>query len=316
MCHTPLFLISLFFVGLLAEPAHFTIYRKAEPPVIDGLLNDWTDSYLQTDVIIGTNTTVCYYGQEPPQVDDMAARLYAAHVEETVYYALKITKDDHCKCANNGNWVDQILQGNLYYMHITIFATDSLISPYPDSLHMTSYAVRISPDNGLPIYEWSMPILQLFGGFVDSFYSTIIIRDCDSPDFDDYAEFLVGGENIMRYHSSYDSRPCLLWTDMPVGRFSDSLPPVQVQRISFTTDVSISCSPNPFTSATTIKYNAPGTREGKILIYDLSGRLLLSRQMMSNGGFEWKPHGLPAGIYLLKAIADGKNYSRKLILQR
>ena len=78
----------------------------------------------------------------------------------------------------------------------------------------------------------------------------------------------------------------------------------------------IEAHPIPFNPVTTIYYNTGPNFNGILRIYNISGRLVFSRDIEGRGIIEWDAKGLSSGIYLLKVKIGYKQYSRKLILEK
>jgi uncharacterized Ntn-hydrolase superfamily protein len=76
-------------------------------------------------------------------------------------------------------------------------------------------------------------------------------------------------------------------------------------------------SPNPFSSSTSIVYRLPGETRIELVVIDPSGRrvALLEEGMRAAGDHrvEWQADRAPAGIYVLRLIADGVSRERKLV---
>lgn len=78
--------------------------------------------------------------------------------------------------------------------------------------------------------------------------------------------------------------------------------------------------PNPFNPSTTIIFSLGTTAPVTVKIYNLLGQEMetLSSGTRSAGVYrvEWKPNGLPSGVYLCRLEADGYSLTRKLILMK
>jgi hypothetical protein len=79
-------------------------------------------------------------------------------------------------------------------------------------------------------------------------------------------------------------------------------------------------SPNPFKSATTIKYNLPNADYVTLKIYNIVGQELVilvdEFQTAGEHEIEWKPREIASGIYFYKLEAGDFTASRKLILKK
>ena len=74
----------------------------------------------------------------------------------------------------------------------------------------------------------------------------------------------------------------------------------------------LSVIPNPFNANCRIKYSLPC--EGKIEILDLSGRVILSREIGSRGELVWNASGNTSGIYIIRASAGSVIMQKKVAL--
>jgi len=73
--------------------------------------------------------------------------------------------------------------------------------------------------------------------------------------------------------------------------------------------ISLTCKPNPFTSATEINYNLVGTGKALLELYDIRGvriRTLKNENMINGAGnYNLNDATLPAGIYYVRLIVTG-----------
>ncbi len=81
-------------------------------------------------------------------------------------------------------------------------------------------------------------------------------------------------------------------------------------------EITLSAQPNPFNASTVIEFNLPFPYEGLLEISDLSGRVILSRQLgPADTRFVWTPESsLPSGIYLARVVCGGHSATQKLYL--
>ncbi len=82
----------------------------------------------------------------------------------------------------------------------------------------------------------------------------------------------------------------------------------------------MSVHPNPFTHETTIEFTLDLRRDVIIEVYDNRGTKAgsIANQSYDQGEHQlrWNGEGLPAGVYIVKIIVEGKIYSSKLIKKR
>jgi len=79
-----------------------------------------------------------------------------------------------------------------------------------------------------------------------------------------------------------------------------------------------SALPNPFKSSITLSL-AGACGAAQVSVYDLNGRLMTGLTRGRNAAdvqeFVWKPLGAPAGVYIVRAKAQGKTWSRNVFLE-
>jgi hypothetical protein len=83
--------------------------------------------------------------------------------------------------------------------------------------------------------------------------------------------------------------------------------------------IDVTASPNPFTKMTSIRISSEfrvSSDEFRVIIFDLKGRKLATRNSQLETSFTWNASGLPSGIYLLKASVNGKSLTKRLFLQK
>ncbi|MBL8027772.1 MAG: T9SS type A sorting domain-containing protein, partial [Fibrobacteres bacterium] len=79
-------------------------------------------------------------------------------------------------------------------------------------------------------------------------------------------------------------------------------------------NVGLALFPNPGKSIIVIKSRS----EKPIQVFDARGRLVASLNQTNNstGEIVWNTQALPVGMYSVRAIADGKVFSKKLVIMR
>ena len=79
-------------------------------------------------------------------------------------------------------------------------------------------------------------------------------------------------------------------------------------------NVKLAASPNPFCGTTRISVlGQTGAASAQIAIYDMQGRLV-TRGMTWEKTFTWNAATMPAGLYVVKLIAEGRTCSKSLVL--
>jgi len=86
------------------------------------------------------------------------------------------------------------------------------------------------------------------------------------------------------------------------------------QKASIWEEATLFVSPNPFRNIATITFSAP-EKAKSIRIFDITGKMVASINDVKGTSTHWSPRGLPTGVYVVNMIANGKKYSKKVILQ-
>jgi len=73
--------------------------------------------------------------------------------------------------------------------------------------------------------------------------------------------------------------------------------------------------PNPNTGSFTLDF---GFMQGQVevAIYDAQGRQVACKSGRASDKFHWNLEGMPSGLYLVKAVSDGKSQVRKVMINR
>ena len=78
--------------------------------------------------------------------------------------------------------------------------------------------------------------------------------------------------------------------------------------------------PNPFNSVTRISYGLPEASQVALRVFDISGRLvteLLNENQMSGAySVSWNARDVASGVYVLRLVAGGREFARKVVLMR
>jgi hypothetical protein len=79
----------------------------------------------------------------------------------------------------------------------------------------------------------------------------------------------------------------------------------------------LTVAPNPFTSATVIRYTLPRAGNASLKLYDVTGQLVttFASGYHSAGNYSCSAPTLARGIYVLKLATDGTSATRKLIVE-
>jgi hypothetical protein len=81
--------------------------------------------------------------------------------------------------------------------------------------------------------------------------------------------------------------------------------------------VTVECRPNPFTAVTSIRISSElrvSSDEFRVIIFDLQGRKLATRNSQLATSFTWNASGLPAGVYILKVSLGNRTVSKRVML--
>ena len=78
--------------------------------------------------------------------------------------------------------------------------------------------------------------------------------------------------------------------------------------------------PNPFNAKTTIKFSLPQTEHVKLGIYNFLGEQIVTlvsrKHTPGTYSYDWKPVGLPEGLYYVRMEAGSYSDTRKMVLAR
>jgi len=140
--------------------------------------------------------------------------------------------------------------------------------------------------------------------------------------FDSYEDLAIDqdGQDDLRDYSAAanhaDSRgtPQLITS----GAFNyEGLEPIAASNIAF---ILYQNQPNPFNTKTTIRFTIPQTENIKLSIFNFLGeeiKTLVSRKHMPGTySYDWKPVGLPEGLYYVRMEAGSYSDTRKMVLTR
>ncbi|MBI5060293.1 T9SS type A sorting domain-containing protein [candidate division KSB1 bacterium] len=82
-------------------------------------------------------------------------------------------------------------------------------------------------------------------------------------------------------------------------------------------DITLSAYPNPFNSATTIRYSVESTASAELTVFDLTGRAVQRFALRTTpGGHElaWDAHSLATGLYFARLTSGSQATTTKLLL--
>jgi hypothetical protein len=90
----------------------------------------------------------------------------------------------------------------------------------------------------------------------------------------------------------------------------------RVENAPLPENVSVTASPNPFSSSTLLTLQA--AKGASVHIFNLQGKMVadLSRSFDATGSAYWDSGKFPSGLYLLKIMVGNRELTQKLILQR
>ncbi|WP_303319205.1 T9SS type A sorting domain-containing protein [Flavivirga abyssicola] len=88
---------------------------------------------------------------------------------------------------------------------------------------------------------------------------------------------------------------------------------IKVVKQSDTNNLFATVHPNPFAQAVTISFTESTTKTISVLVYDISGKLIYSRDFPPSKDIDLDLKHISNGSYLLKAISNGKLFNAKLI---
>jgi hypothetical protein len=74
-----------------------------------------------------------------------------------------------------------------------------------------------------------------------------------------------------------------------------------------------SVSPNPFTGKTTVRMAG---RNAEIAVYNIEGKRIAGWTAKAGEPVAWTTPGLPAGLYLMKAVSENREWTEPVLLQK
>ena len=77
----------------------------------------------------------------------------------------------------------------------------------------------------------------------------------------------------------------------------------------------ISCNPNPFSGAIQLRLNVKG-KKSEVAVFSLTGQKVFNADLRGAKEISWRPSYLASGLYLLKAIVDGRVFTKSIIYIR
>ena len=87
------------------------------------------------------------------------------------------------------------------------------------------------------------------------------------------------------------------------------LAPLQMQPV-WQDPLEITIAPNPMNTHTIISFYGNKLQgEKELLVYDLTGRLVHRQKTLSNSSFVFERKTLPAGVYILKIMAENHPFA-------
>lgn len=78
-------------------------------------------------------------------------------------------------------------------------------------------------------------------------------------------------------------------------------------------DLTAKIYPNPFTDGITISFSDTMTTDIEVLIFDINGKLIHSREFSPAQNLQLHTNDISNGTYFLKVVSKGKHFNAKLI---
>jgi len=183
-------------------------------------------------------------------------------------------------------------------------------------------------DDGQP--DWPCPFdidMGAFGGQSVSYWASVMCLDgkvCSetfyepvpSSDFNllggvqiDHMGFTCTGNGGLEFHLFYNEA---LFSESPPWYPSYEVQGVAESASGLAAERRLEASSNPFAGSVTV--SLPWGRSCRISVFDTAGRLVETASATES--WTWNAHGLPAGMYVVRAMAAGETASAKVLLLR
>jgi hypothetical protein len=295
-----------------AAPAQYTILPTATPPVIDGNLTEWNDTYF-IDSLRSDDNIFARDALTPWDRANFQYMVYAAHKDSIVYFAIKQIADNVIILGNMPSCDDawKINPGGKATSFYMFFNARIWLNPScPFTQGSTLFATVIPNGNGnLPTAEFS---LDLNPYHMNTFQLSVGFEEGDTPP-SDCNDTHAGGIGVeYQYSKSWDAGS--QW-DNPMYYPTFTLG--QVKSESYTTTKApetLTAAPNPFTPSTTFHYNVKTS--GSLKIFDMSGKEVKRFDISGAGRAVWDATGLASGVYLARLISGKDVLNTRLFLIR
>ncbi|MDP8229152.1 MAG: T9SS type A sorting domain-containing protein [Candidatus Electryoneaceae bacterium] len=199
--------------------------------------------------------------------------------------------------ASRGENVDHVIW--------QVLIQDLVVDWWPEPLEM-----RVPVDTVMQF------VVDLFDPEADSL-SILWTLDGDSvsSDFDVFLEFdEIGQHQIIAYAADTVDNDTLIWNVLVVDHDA-------VDKMGHHIPDQITLyppAPNPFNSQTTVRYALPTAGQVRLDLYDITGRLVTTmvNRYLTVGEHSTVINGndMTSGIYIVRMVADGETYTRKIFL--
>ena len=169
-----------------------------------------------------------------------------------------------------------------------------------------------------PLYEASgkkaYGVLRQYSGYTDK-DGVVVFKDMSLYPYIDYVYSAAKNIGQAGYSLSGTVRLNRYLQKHLVIDFSSSVSGVKPASGVNDTQDFLRVLQNPFTATASIIFSNP-EKSASIAVYDIAGRLVKSFANVNSNSIVWNVKNQPDGIYLLKAISDGKIYSKVFTLMR
>ena len=293
-----------------SAPAQYTILPIGTPPVVDGNLAEWNDTYF-IDSLRSDDNIFCRDNLLPWTREDFQYMVYATHDNTKIYFGLKLIADDAFQYGTIGGCSDSWKinpGGNCTSFNIFHNGTIYICGSCPYTLGSTLFATCI-PTPNLPnvTAEFSLAKAVLDPFSEGKFNLCVGFEESDKPDCDKF----WGGIGV----------ECL-YKDCEFGAYKNplfyptfTLGQVHIEnRLTAKAPEMLTATPNPFTPSTTIYYNVKSG--GSLRIYDMSGKEVKHFCVGGAGRVAWDASGMAAGVYLARLVSGTEVLNIRLFLIR
>jgi hypothetical protein len=312
------FILAIVLMAAIAWSAPKVYHVKKLPtgsaPTVDGTVTEWNESYFIDT--LDSDANVYFESSSPWTASEIQMRVYAAHDDAKVYWAVKITSDNVVNICGATHWSGGCdnLKFNpggtaaAFYLYSANIIFKNPSSPY--TVNSDLWASANATGNGtFPTYEiaLSKTIVDMFGFDSIAFSVGTEDEDLGGACYAAVGAYYLGNklDDASNPWNNVNYYPYWVFVTTP----GDPLAVEQGHAARLAID-RLSASPNPFMPSTVLSYNAGSS--GTLKIYDVNGKVIRNFSTQAGAGkTAWDGtdacgRSVSSGIYIAR-LTNGKN---------